>query len=57
MGLLSQVHETVDKFAPPSQIPGLSLTQFNNAGTFRPNPHQHIPKGSTQACRAKNMQN
>ena len=57
VGLLSQVQEPVDKVAPPSQIPGLNLMQFNNTGTFRPNPHQHIPKCSTGACRAKNLQN
>ena len=57
VGLLSQVQEPVDEVAPPSQIPGLNLTQFNNIGTFRPNPHQHILKCSTRACRAKNLQN
>ena len=57
VGLLSQVQEAVDEVGPLSQIPGLNLTQFNNIGTFRPNPHQHIPKYSTQACRAKNLQN
>ena len=39
---------------PPSQIPGLNLTQFDN---FRPNSHTHIPRCSTQACRARNLQN
>ena len=57
VGLLSQVQDSVDKVAPPSQIPGLNLTQFNNIGTFRPNLMQHIPKCSTKACRAKNLQN
>ena len=37
VGLLSQVQNSVDKVAPPSQIPDLCLTQFNNIGTFRPN--------------------
>ena len=43
----------VDELVPPSQIPGLNLTQFNN---FRPNPHAHIPRCSTRACRAKYLQ-
>ena len=41
----------VDEMVPPSQIPGLDLTQFDN---FRPNPHAHIPRHSTRACRARN---
>ena len=57
VGLLSQIQESVDEVAPPSQIPGLNLTQFSNTGTFRPNPHQHLTKCSTQACRARNLQN
>ena len=43
------------KLPPPSQIPGLNLTQFNNIGVFRPNVAQHIPKPSTRACRARNL--
>ena len=27
--------QSVDEIAPPSQIPGLNLTQFNNIGNFR----------------------
>ena len=27
--------ESVEEHAPPSQIPGLNLTQFNEVGTFR----------------------
>ena len=27
--------QPVDEIAPPSQISGLNLTQFNNIGTFR----------------------
>ena len=56
VGALSQVApQSVDEVAPPSQIPGLNLTQFNNIGTFRPNVAQHIPKPSTRACRARNL--
>ena len=51
--LLSQAQEPVDKTAPPSQIPGLNLTQCNNIGTFRPNLLNKIPKHSNRACRAK----
>ena len=49
--------QPVDEIAPPSQIPGPNLTQFNNIGTFRPNVAQHIPKPSTRACRARNLFN
>ena len=55
--LLSQTQEPVDEAAPPSQIPGLNLTQFNNIGTFRPNLLNKIPKHSNRACRAKNLLN
>ena len=55
--LLSQAQESVDEVAPPSQIPGLNLTQFNNIGTFRPNLLNKIPKCSYRACRAKNLLN
>ena len=47
----------VDEIAPPSQIPGLNLTQFNNIGNFRPNVALHLPRPSTRACRAKNLFN
>ena len=48
VGALSQVApQPVDEIAPPSQIPGLNLTQFNNIGNFRPNMAQHIPRAST----------
>ena len=58
VGALSQTApHPVDEIAPPSQIPGLNLTQFNNIGTFRPNMAQHIPKPSTRACRARNLFN
>ena len=47
VGALSQMaSQPVDEIAPPSQIPGLNLTQFNNIGIFRPNVAQHIPKPS-----------
>ena len=49
--------QSVDEIAPPSQIPGLNLTQFNNIGNFRPNMAQHIPRPSTRACRARNLFN
>ena len=52
--LLSQAQKPVDETAPPSQIPGLNLTQFHNIGTFRPNLINKIPKCSNRACRAKN---
>ena len=54
---LSQAPMSIDKVAPPSQIPVLNLTQFNNIGTFRPNEHQHIPRHSIWTCRARNLQN
>ena len=58
VGALSQTApHPVNEIAPPSQIPGLNLTQFNNIGTFRPNMAQHIPKPSTRACRARNLFN
>ena len=57
VGLLSQAQDAVDEVAPPSQIPGLNLTQFNQIGTFRPNIIQNIPKCSTWAYRAKNLLN
>ena len=38
VGALSQTPpHPVDEIAPPSQIPGLNLTQFNNIGAFRLN--------------------
>ena len=37
VGVLFQVTMSVDEVAPPSQIPGLNITQFNSIGTFRPN--------------------
>ena len=49
--------QSVDEIAPPSQIPGLNLTQFNNICNFRPNVAQHIPRPSTRACRARNLFN
>ena len=58
MGALAQVApQPVDEIAPPSQIPGLNLTQFNNIGNFRPNVAQHIPRPSTRACRTRNLFN
>ena len=57
VAFLSQVQESINEVAPPSQIPGFNLTQFSNIEHFRPNPHQHIPKHSTRTCRAKNLQN
>ena len=55
--LLSQAQEPVDEAAPPPQILGLNLTQFNNIWTFRPNLLNKIPKHSNRACRAKNLLN
>ena len=47
MGALAQAApQSVDEIAPPSQIPGLNLTQFNNIGNFRPDMAQHIPRPS-----------
>ena len=58
VGALAQAApQPVDDIAPPSQIPGLNLTQFNNIGSFRPNMAQHIPRPSTRACRARNLFN
>ena len=57
VGLLSQALHPVDEVAPLSQIPGLNLTQFNEIGTFRPNPHQFLDRRSTRACRARALQN
>ena len=57
VGELSVAPLPVEEVAPPHQIPGLNLTQFNNIGTFRPNVAIHIPRCSTRACRAKNLFN
>ena len=57
VGELSAAPLPVEEVAPPLQIPGLNLTQFNNIGNFRPNVAIHIPKRSTRACRAKNLFN
>ena len=57
VNLLSQAQESVEEHAPPSQIPGLNLTQFNEVGTFRSNLLNKIPKCSNRACRAKNLLN
>ena len=58
VGALSQVApQSVGEIAPPSQTPGLNLTQFNNIGNFRPDVAQHIPRPSTRACRARNLFN
>ena len=57
VGELSAAPLPVEEVAPPHQIPGLNLTQFNNIGTFRPNVAIHIPRRSTRACRAKNLFN
>ena len=51
--LLTQAQEPVDEVAPPSQIPGQDLTQFNEIGSFRSNLLNKIPKCSNRACRAK----
>ena len=47
------VEPSVEEVAPPTQIPGINLTQFNNIGNFRPNVAIHIPRHSTRACRAR----
>ena len=57
LDLLSQAQEPIDKAAPPSQIPGLNLTQFNEIGSFRSNLLNRIPKHSNRACRAKILLN
>ena len=57
VGELSATPLPVEEVAPPPQIPGLNLTQFNNIGNFRPNMAIHIPRHSTRACRAKNLFN
>ena len=57
VGELSATPLPVEEVAPPSQIPGLNLTQFHNIGNFRPNVAVHIPRHSTRACRAKNLFN
>ena len=57
VGELSATPLPVEEVAPPPQIPGLNLTQFNNIGNFRPNVAIHIPRCSTRACRAKNLFN
>ena len=57
VNLLSQAQEPVDEVTPPSQIPGLNLTQFNEIGSFRSNLLNKIPKHSNRACRAKNLLN
>ena len=55
--LLSQAAHPVDEVAPLSQVPGLNLTQFNEIGMLRPNPHQFLDRQSTRACRARALQN
>ena len=57
LGLLSQAPHPVDEVAPLPQIPGLNLTQFNEIGMFRPNPHQFLDRQLTRACRARALQN
>ena len=57
VNLLSQAQESVDEVAPPSQKPGLNLTQFNEIGSLRSNLLNKIPKRSNRACRAKNLLN
>ena len=57
VNLLPQAQESVEEHAPPSQIPGLNLTQFNEIGSFRSNLLNKIPKHSNRACRAKNLLN
>ena len=57
VNLLTQAQEFVDEVAPPSQIPGLNLTQFNEIGAFRTYLFNKIPKRSNRACRAKNLLN
>ena len=57
VNLLSQTQESVEEAAPPSQIPGLNLTQFNEIVTFTSNLLNKIPKCSNRACRAKNLLN
>ena len=57
VNFLSQSQESVDEVAPPSQILGLNLTQFNEIGSFRSNLFNKIPKHSNRACRAKNLLN
>ena len=49
--------KSVEEHTPPSQIPGLNLTQFNEVGSFRSNLLNKIPKRSNRACRAKNLLN
>ena len=51
------VAPSAEEVAPPTQIPGINLTQFNNIGNFRPNVAIHIPRHSTRACRARNLFN
>ena len=55
--LLSQAQEPLNETAPPSQIPGLNLTQFNEIRSFRSNLLNKIPKHSNRACWAKNLLN
>ena len=42
VGELSAAPLPVEEVAPPLQIPGLNLTQFNNIGNFRPNVALYI---------------
>ena len=42
IGELSAAPLPVEEVAPPLQIPGLNLTQFNNIGNFRPNVAIHV---------------
>ena len=53
VGELSAAPFPVEEVAPPLQIPGLNLTQFNNIGNFRPNVAIHIPRHSTRGLQGQ----
>ena len=48
VNFLSQAQEPVDEVPPPSQIPGLNLTQFNEIRSFRSNLLNKIPNTQTE---------
>ena len=44
----TQAQESVEEHAPPSQIPGLNLTQFNEIGSFRSNLLNKYPNAQIE---------
>ena len=53
VNLLSQAQASVDEVAPPSQIPGLNLTQYNEIGSFRSNLLNKYPNAQIELVEQK----